>query len=74
MKNVFTIYIGDPQSVAAIISPSRTLAKPKSAKKAQMYFIKVKNLQPLSAITIFEDGISLHALEPSFALHRVKWL
>jgi len=30
---IFTIYIGDPQSVSAITPPSRNLAKPKSATK-----------------------------------------
>lgn len=32
---IFTIYIGDPHNVAAIISPGRNLAKPKSAKTAK---------------------------------------
>ena len=30
--SILTMYIGDPHSVAAIISPGRNLAKPKSAE------------------------------------------
>ena len=43
-KTIFTIYIGDPQSVSAITPPSRNLANPKSAVKisTQIMFIALQ--------------------------------